>query len=473
MTWKISDVLILLITGFISLNGMIAIIALCSPFLEKKLSMASLSRLLKKVIIFSTTVMPILSCIVLYRLTFRGKIPLESNDFPFARVIENQTISSMTNRGNHWILILLLIGWIAGFLYYGIRKIVKTGVVLKKLEKYSKCCKEQPIFELKENLKVQLGIKGSVEILSNNIIRSPFTIGTIHQIIFLPVDDYSKKEWELLLKHELIHCKNKDYFFRKAIFILCSLYWFNPFIYRLADYFIEVNEMACDETVLNHQPIKVRSMYAAMIIKMQERENGLNIVSLSDCPEKSLERRIGNIMRKSKKIPKLYAGVLSMGIILMCPTMAIAASYGTSSVQDWTVRNVLLEEMPVQQENSTAMEITESITSEKVVKIPIQINPREAASIDVTINGKQLVELSNVSLSGNNKVSFSLEADDSSSSFWAGLIDANNKKTYVQSSDGWIDHAFTVAKAGRYTLFVEGTTSKKVHITGYVYVSNQ
>lgn len=473
MTWKISDVLILLIAGFLSLNCIIIIITLCRPFLEKRLNMVSLSRLLKTVIIFSTTVMPILSCVVLYRLTFRGKIPLKSDDFPYARIIANQTISSMTNRGNYWIFVLLLIGWIAGFLYYGIGKIAKTSAVLKRLEKYSKSCKEQPIFELKENLTVQLGIKGSVTILSNNIIKSPFTTGTFHQIIFLPVDNYPKEEWELLLKHELIHCKNKDYFFRKAIFILCSLYWFNPFIYRLADYFIEVNEMACNETVLNHQPVKVRSMYAALIIKMQEREIGLNAVSLSDCPEKSLERRIENIMRKKAKTQKLYTGLLSMGIILMCPTMAIAASYGTSGVQDWTVRNVLLEEIPVQQANGTVPEITEPITSEKVVKIPIQINPREAASIDVTINGKELVELSSVSLSANNKVSFSLEADNSSDVFRAGLIDGNNKKTYVQSSDGWIGHTFTAAKSGSYTLFVEGTTSKDVHITGYVYVSNQ
>ena len=178
-------------------------------------------------------------------------------------------------------------------------------------------------------------------------------------------------------------------------------------------------------------------------------------------------------MRKKAKPQKLYTGLLSMGIILMCPTMAIAASYGTSGVQDWTVRNVLLEEIPVQQANGTVPEITEPITSEKVVKIPIQINPREAASIDVTINGKELVELSSVSLSANNKVSFSLEADNSSDVFRAGLIDGNNKKTYVQSSDGWIGHTFTAAKSGSYTLFVEGTTSKDVHITGYVYVSNQ
>lgn len=470
MIWKTSDVLILLATGIISLNGVIVMIMLCRTSLERKLNMISLSHMLKCIILFSTIIMPVLIFFVLFKLTFYGKIPLKSDDFFYASVIAKQTISSMTNRGDAWAFIVILILWIVGFLYFGVVKIIRTNIALKRLEQYSKECKEDFFVELKNRLMDQLSIKGFVTILFNDIIRSPFTIGTFYPTIFLPMDEYTKEEWELLLKHEMVHCKSRDYFFRKTLFILCAFYWFNPFVYKLSSYFIEINEMACDEIVLNQQPTKLRSMYAALIIKVQEREYVLNAVSLSAYPEKSLERRIKNIMRKNVKTKRWFTAVLTAGVLLMCPMTVMAASYGISSAQDWTVRNILTEEVSEQQTNDAAIEITELLTTEEVVRIPIQITPREAASVNVTINGKKFIKLGTVSLSAKNKVSFSLEADNSSDVFQAGVLDGDNKKTYVKSSEGTIAHTFTVDKAGNYTLFVEGTTTQNVHITGYVYV---
>lgn len=37
--------------------------------------------------------------------------------------------------------------------------------------------------------------------------------GIFEQKIFLPESNYTQEEWGLLLKHELVHCKNQDYFF--------------------------------------------------------------------------------------------------------------------------------------------------------------------------------------------------------------------------------------------------------------------
>lgn len=292
--------------------------------------------------------------------------------------------------------------------------------------------------------------------------------GIFEQKIFLPESNYTQEEWGLLLKHELVHCKNQDYFFRRLVFILCALHWFNPLIYRLSDYFVEVNEMACDEKVLNRQPIKRHTMYAELILQIQEKELGLTTVSLTGHTVNGLERRIRNIMKKTEKTKRISFAVLAMSMVLMCPLTVFAASWGMSNLQDLVVKKLWITEVEVQQESTELPEKTEFHYSEDVIEYPIQINPRGVTSIDITIDGKNVKYGDSLSLTSGNKVAFILQSDSSSDSFKAGLEDSKGKRIYVQTSNGWIDHTFSIEQSGSYKIFLEGTTSKSIHITGSI-----
>lgn len=256
MSWKISDILALLVTIFVSLNILISVISLSGKHLERRMDMGHLSLFLKMVVVFSAFGMPVLAGLILYKFVFGERIYLVSDDLLYMDTIHKSSISYGTPWGNHWISLLLFLVWFFGFIYYGIFKYAKDRRILKKLEKCSKYTQDKLLIEIKREVMDELGLKGPVLLLSNGIIQSPFMTGIFEQKIFLPESNYTQKEWGLLLKHELVHCKNQDYFFRRLVFILCALHWFNPLIYRLTDYFVEVNEMACDEKVLNRQPVK-------------------------------------------------------------------------------------------------------------------------------------------------------------------------------------------------------------------------
>ena len=45
---------------------------------------------------------------------------------------------------------------------------------------------------------------------------------------------------------------------------------------------------------------------------------------------------------------------------------------------------------------------------------------------------------------------------------------SKGKRIYVQTSNGWIDHTFSIEQSGSYKIFLEGTTSKSIHITGSI-----
>lgn len=468
MGWKISDILALLVTLFVSLNILISVISLSGKHLERRMDMGHLSLFLKMVLVFSAFGMPVLAGVILYKFVFGERIYLVSDDLLYMDTIHKGSISYGTPWGNHWIALLLFLAWFLGFIYYGIFKYANDRRILKKLEKCSKYTQDKLLIETKREAMNELGLKGPVLLLSNEIIQSPFMTGIFEQKIFLPESNYTQEEWGLLLKHELVHCKNQDYFFRRLVFILCALHWFNPPIYRLSDYFVEVNEMACDEKVLNRQPIKRHTMYAELILQIQEKELGLTTVSLTGHTVNGLERRIRNIMKKTEKTKRISFAVLAMSMVLMCPLTVFAASWGMSNLQDLVVKKLWITEVEVQQESTELPEKTEFHYSEDVIEYPIQINPRGVTSIDITIDGKNVKYGDSLSLTSGNKVAFILQSDSSSDSFKAGLEDSKGKRIYVQTSNGWIDHTFSIEQSGSYKIFLEGTTSKSIHITGSI-----
>ena len=67
MGWKISDILALLVTLFVSLNILISVISLSGKHLERRMDMGHLSLFLKMVLVFSAFGMPVLAGVILYK----------------------------------------------------------------------------------------------------------------------------------------------------------------------------------------------------------------------------------------------------------------------------------------------------------------------------------------------------------------------------------------------------------------------
>ncbi len=79
---------------------------------------------------------------------------------------------------------------------------------------------------------------------------SPAGMGLFKSYIFLPDYPYSKDELTWILKHELMHFKNKDILIKFLVLSVRIIYWFNPLVYVMSN---KVNldcELCCDESVI-------------------------------------------------------------------------------------------------------------------------------------------------------------------------------------------------------------------------------
>lgn len=114
-----------------------------------------------------------------------------------------------------------------------------------------------------------LSIKNSVTLWFSNSIKIPVTFGFFKPVILLPIsliNNISTEQVELIILHELVHIKSKDYLYNWFLLLMEVIYFFNPFIKILADNLRLEREKNCDVQVLNYQYGKLK--YAEALYKI-------------------------------------------------------------------------------------------------------------------------------------------------------------------------------------------------------------
>ncbi len=470
--WELSDFVVFLFTAAFICNFLCGLLFVFRHRLEQRLSMRQMDRLLKLLLAYILVFMPFITAIVLYKETYVSIDPYEGlNELGFdaMRSIKNWSISSITPYGNHWIFLLLLLVWLLGFLIRGLYEAVRNGIFMKRLRKSSDLCENSEVLKLKRELMEELGLKKQIPVWESSLVGSPFASGGIHPEIYFPQGGTEAEQVSFVLRHELLHCRSRDPLYRKALFWICSFYWFNPFLRRLAEYYVEINEMACDEMVLKDCTGKERLRYGELLAAMECRDTTPEYtVSLTGHTKSQLERRLENMMKKKTGAGKRTMVLLSLLLAAACPLTTMAASSGASELQDILADCLLEDHKEVMTYGNDLTEQTDTVDLDvfELEESEIQIQPRLATSIEKDLRGNQNTSLGNLTVSANDAVKVYVKGDPASAVFRIGYINSSGRRVYVDSSEGKIDHEFTISKAGTYEWFAENLSSSKIHISG-------
>lgn len=71
-------------------------------------------------------------------------------------------------------------------------------------------------------------------------------IGFIKPVLVLPEEQYSSEELFFILKHELIHLKRGDVYFKLLFVTANTVRWFNPLIWIMQKEAAIDMELSCD-----------------------------------------------------------------------------------------------------------------------------------------------------------------------------------------------------------------------------------
>ncbi len=106
-----------------------------------------------------------------------------------------------------------------------------------------------------------------------NSSMGPFTVGVLRNTVVLPDDVSDERDLRFILRHEVLHCKNKDILLKLFFLSVNLIHWFNPLVWMLRKAAEQDIEICCDEAVVSGQNRTYREEYSDVIMAWVARSD--------------------------------------------------------------------------------------------------------------------------------------------------------------------------------------------------------
>ena len=215
-------------------------------------------------------------------------------------------------------------------------RLTKYFIFRKKVIKESIVINDKEIINIFNKVRHDLNIKKNYSLKINKKLSTPINIGILKPEVIIPNEKYTDKELELIFKHELIHYKRHDFFYKLFIIIVSAINFINPLVYFMTKDINYYCESSCDEEVVKISTKEDVKIYSMVIAKTAlEEKYKINRALSFSLNEKSITvKRIKTMFDEKKKfkgnITLFIASlliILSFGaIILNIEYVAVQAS---------------------------------------------------------------------------------------------------------------------------------------------------
>ncbi len=147
-------------------------------------------------------------------------------------------------------------------------------------------------------------------------LKTPFVFGIVSSKVYIP-KNLSKEEQQYIILHELTHIKRHDPLIKAVALLVCSIHWFNPFVWIAFNFLSMDMELSCDECVIKKLDTSVKKAYAKSIVDFSCKSFRIEESPVTFA-HKNVKRRIFNILkyRETKKVHVLLGGILFLVVVL-------------------------------------------------------------------------------------------------------------------------------------------------------------
>lgn len=252
MSWEMTEILVRVFSGIFlcSVTGSVLFLYWkpVSRYLEKK-GDAKLNYTILKIIVVSFFV-PVLSVV------FED---LSHKTWLFSTTSTIRTITEIV--GSIWLL---------GAIVSGVFYLSKHRRLKAALNNASICSRQTQ--KVAEICRKKMSVRRKIHVFQSYQAPVPFICGVIRPKIILPEEQFTGKELEIILLHELEHYKQKDIFWKLMCNVLACVHWFNPVKKEICSQIEDWSEVSCDVRVLKvYRSLK---QYFGTIISIAARKSG-------------------------------------------------------------------------------------------------------------------------------------------------------------------------------------------------------
>jgi beta-lactamase regulating signal transducer with metallopeptidase domain len=180
----------------------------------------------------------------------------------------------------------------------------------------------------------QVKVIRGVQVLVTSESDVPFSAGLLGQAFVIIPAQYleNRTNFRIVRRHEFQHIRNRDTQWLYLYELLKVIFFWNPAVYRLARTLSEIQEFACDESVVGHRGISPhaygRCLIEAAETAVQSQHMWVGTARMAVHHNgNTLKRRIEMLVRHQKKSRRMGIAVLTLffGTLMVMASIAYAS----------------------------------------------------------------------------------------------------------------------------------------------------
>jgi len=234
---------------------------------------------------------------------------------PYENIVTTSTIQNID-----WWQIAAVV-WLVGLIAFLAYHLIRHYCFIKMVKRWSESITNEKSLTLLQSLKSEMGVSKHIGLDECSSIGTPMMVGFIKPRILLPKIDFTQDELRFILKHELVHYKRKDLYYKFLVLIATAIHWFNPIIYMMARAINTQCESSCDAETIKSENMDTRQQYSETIIGVVKYQSKLKTALSTNFygGKKGMKKRIFSIMDTGRK---------KTGIAIFCAVMIITLGTG-------------------------------------------------------------------------------------------------------------------------------------------------
>jgi beta-lactamase regulating signal transducer with metallopeptidase domain len=277
-------------------------------------------------------------------------------------------------------------------------------------------------------------------------ITTPMLVGFFRPVILLPPVPFRSDELAFILRHELVHVKRNDLWYKALVLLATAVHWFNPVVYLMSKAIAAQGEIACDEQVLQGMGFAHRKRYGETIIAVVRNQTGRQTSLSTNFYEgrRGMRTRLFSIMDTTKK----KSGIVILGIALIA-TIGTGAAFAVSSAGKPV--GPAFAPVPDQSKAETAP----SQSSEGAAREGGGISSSNGRDLSVWLAAGQENNFGRAAWAKGETVTWSVECEQEGE-LEIGIMSVSTKKVYSQRiATGTGTVTITVPEDGDYRVYVK------------------
>lgn len=161
---------------------------------------------------------------------------------------------------------LLSLIWISGVVVFVLLHFTGYFVFKKRIWRWNQPIENSNIEHSIQAAGAQMNLSKQIPAFINKRITSPMIVGLFHPALLLPDENFKDSDLTFIIRHELVHYKRHDLWYKLLLVTANAIHWFNPFIYLMVHEANRDLELSCDNEVTKDCTVEERKAYSETIL---------------------------------------------------------------------------------------------------------------------------------------------------------------------------------------------------------------